>query len=381
MSEYQYYDFKAIDRALTKSEMAELRTISTRAVITSTSFTNHYEWGDLKADPLKLLEKYFDAFVYVTNWGTREFCLRLPLKLIDLKLFKMMLPGRTAHVRHTREYALVVFEGEVEPDDWDDGTGWMGSLVSLRADLLRGDLRCLYLGWLLSLEDEDISADAMEPPVPAGLNELSAVHESFIEFLGIDDDLLKVATAASEPLKAGPTQEEVAAWIRCLTGKDKDELLISAVSQPAEHWKSSLLRRFQDHCASAPERDHSVQRRKARDLLATARVCAEERERQLNAKRAAEAAQKKARKEAERAEYLDDLAKRESAVWKQVSALIEERKPKDYDKAILLLTDLHDLAIRRGREFKFDAALEKLRTAHTSKSSFLRRLTEAHLVE
>ena len=72
MSEYQYYDFRAIDSALTKAEMAELRSVSTRAVITSTSFTNHYEWGDLKADPLKLLEKYFDTFLYVANWGTRE---------------------------------------------------------------------------------------------------------------------------------------------------------------------------------------------------------------------------------------------------------------------------------------------------------------------
>jgi len=72
VSEYQYYEFKAIDRALTKAEMATLRAISTRAVITSTSFTNHYEWGDLKADPLKLLAEYFDAFVYVTNWGTRD---------------------------------------------------------------------------------------------------------------------------------------------------------------------------------------------------------------------------------------------------------------------------------------------------------------------
>ena len=57
MSEYQYYDFKAIDHALTKTEMAARRAISTRAVITTTSFTNHYEWGDLKADPLKLLER------------------------------------------------------------------------------------------------------------------------------------------------------------------------------------------------------------------------------------------------------------------------------------------------------------------------------------
>jgi hypothetical protein len=85
MSEYQYYDFRAMDRALTKVEIAELRSVSTRAAITSTSFTNHYEWGDLKANPLKLLEKYFDTFLYVANWGTRDFYLRLPQELADYK--------------------------------------------------------------------------------------------------------------------------------------------------------------------------------------------------------------------------------------------------------------------------------------------------------
>jgi hypothetical protein len=54
VSEYQYYDFRAIDRPLTKKEMAALRSISTRAAITTTSFTNHYEWGDLNANPSKL---------------------------------------------------------------------------------------------------------------------------------------------------------------------------------------------------------------------------------------------------------------------------------------------------------------------------------------
>ncbi len=381
MNEYQYYDFKVIDRALTKSEMAELRAISTRAVITSTSFTNHYEWGDLKADPLKLLEKYFDAFVYVTNWGTREFCLRLPVKLINPKLLKTTLPSKAAQVRQSGEHVIVVFESEVEADDWDDGTGWMGSLVSLRPDLLRGDLRCLYLGWLLSVQREELSAEAVEPPVPEGLSELSAAHESFIEFLGIDEDLVKVASGVSAPLKAGPSKDEVAAWILRLPEIDKNDLLISAVLQPGEQWKSGLLRRFQEQCTSVDGRDHPLPRRRAGNLLAAARARAEERERQLRAKRAAETAQKKAREEAERVKYLEDLAKREGAVWRQVATLVEERKPKDHDKAILLLTDLHDLAIRRGREFTFDATLDKLRAAHSSKSSFLRRLMEARLVE
>ena len=40
MSEYQYYEFQAIDRPLTEKEMRELRSYSTRARITPTSFVN-----------------------------------------------------------------------------------------------------------------------------------------------------------------------------------------------------------------------------------------------------------------------------------------------------------------------------------------------------
>ncbi len=42
MSEYQYFEFQAIDRPLSRKEMAELRSYSTRARITPTSFVNDY---------------------------------------------------------------------------------------------------------------------------------------------------------------------------------------------------------------------------------------------------------------------------------------------------------------------------------------------------
>ena len=51
MSEYQYYEFQAIDRPLTEEEQREVRSVSTRAVITATRFTNHYEWGNFKGNP------------------------------------------------------------------------------------------------------------------------------------------------------------------------------------------------------------------------------------------------------------------------------------------------------------------------------------------
>ena len=78
MSEYQYYEFQSVDRPLTQTERQELRAISTRARITASSFTNHYDWGDLKADPALLLERYFDLFLYLANWGSRRFAVRLP---------------------------------------------------------------------------------------------------------------------------------------------------------------------------------------------------------------------------------------------------------------------------------------------------------------
>ena len=65
--------------------MAELRALSTRATITSTRFVNVYHWGDFKGDPLAMMERYFDAFVYVANWGAHELLIRLPRSVLDLE--------------------------------------------------------------------------------------------------------------------------------------------------------------------------------------------------------------------------------------------------------------------------------------------------------
>ena len=379
MSEYQYYDFKAIDHALTKTEMAALRAISTRAVITTTSFTNHYEWGDLKADPLTLLEKYFDAFVYVANWGTREFHFRLPQELADLKHFKSILPGKAVRVRSAGKFVIIAFESEVESDDdWDDGTGWMGLLVSLRSDLLRGDLRCLYLGWLMCAQDEEFSGEVLEPPVPAGLRERTASLDSLIESLGIEEDLIEVAAADSVPLKAGPSRKVLATWIRGLTENDKNDLIVDALLDSGKRWRNELLHCFQRESACA-EIHGKTERRSVKVLLTAARARADERARQLSAKRAADAARKREKDKADRALYLDRLAKREKAVWKQVETHIQKRQPKDYDRAVLLLADLHDLAVRQEDETGFQLTMEELRKTHAAKESFLGRLTKAKL--
>src|SRR6266511_3570966 len=83
MSEYQYYEFRAVDRPLSRTERDELRAISTRARITERSFANSYDWGNFKGSPDQFMERYFDLFLYLANWGSRRFSMRLPVRLLD----------------------------------------------------------------------------------------------------------------------------------------------------------------------------------------------------------------------------------------------------------------------------------------------------------
>ena len=90
MSEYQYYEFLAIDRPLTSEEMSALRALSTRAHITPVSFTNQYQWGNFKGNPDELMKWFFDAHVYVANWMTAIFMVRMPIEAISEKTAEAM---------------------------------------------------------------------------------------------------------------------------------------------------------------------------------------------------------------------------------------------------------------------------------------------------
>src|SRR5437773_1581039 len=99
MSEYQYYEFQAVDRKLGEAEMRALRGLSSRARITATSFINEYNYGDFRGRPDALMEKYFDAHLYVANWGSHRLMLRLPRRLLDDKTASAYCSGHLAQAR------------------------------------------------------------------------------------------------------------------------------------------------------------------------------------------------------------------------------------------------------------------------------------------
>ena len=114
-------------------------------------------------------------------------------------------------------------------------------------------------------------------------------------------------------------------------------------------------------------------------MLSAAQAREEGRTRRAEADRIREEARRKAKEKAERAHYLDQLARREEAVWNEVIGYIQQRQPKGYDQAINLLIDLRDIAIREGHETEFRAKIEDLRVKNVTKRSFIERLIKANI--
>jgi len=247
MSEYQYYEFRAIDRPLTGEEMEELREISSRAEITPTSFVNIYNYADFRGEPLELMERYHDFFIYVTNWGTRQLMFRLPRHLFDPELARPYLVEQYVQVHQKGE--SVILDLLIEDEDaagWEDGEGYLGPLLPLREDLASGDLRPLYLAWLACAGLGILEDDAPEPPVPPGLLQLSPALHALAEFLFIDEPLL--VTAASQAPAAAPARDsaELERWLRALPTVEKDTLLLRLIEQRDPHVRSEILHRFHD---------------------------------------------------------------------------------------------------------------------------------------
>ena len=154
---------------------------------------------------------------------------------------------------------------------------------------------------------------------------------------------------------------------------------MTAISESGDRWKNELLRRFNREKKPPISQAVPAAVRTADELLSAAQAREERRTRRAEADRIRKEARGKAKEEAERAHYLDQLDMRQEAVWNEVIGYIQQRQQKGYDQAIHLLIDLRDIAIREGRETEFRAKIEDLRVKHATKRSFIERLIKANI--
>lgn len=373
MSEYQYYEFQAIDRPLTQVQMNELRAVSTRARITATSFTNEYHWGSFKGEPDRWMERYFDAFLYFANWGTRHLMLRLPARLLLPDAVEPYCGGHSLSCRVKGEHVILSCLSESEDHEWDEDGGELSTLTPLRADLLRGDYRCLYLGWLLAVEQSEFDDTTVEPPVPPGLKELTGSLQALADFFRISPDLIAAAAETSPDSRAaGISRQQIAEQIANVPATEKDEFLIRLAETPdislVWEWQQHVLR----HQRSQPA--GSAPRRTVAELRAQAETIRRRREQTEADRRARENARHEREQAQRRAAYLDSLVGKEETLWQKINQLITTKQPKRYDEAVALLKDLRDLADRQGKRSGFITKLEKLCAEHARKPALIERI-------
>jgi hypothetical protein len=232
MSEYQFYEFVALDRTLTDDDVHALRKISSRAEISATRFFNEYNYGDFKGDPVEFVRRWFDVHVYFANWGTYRLILGFPCDKAVAGRYAPYFAGDAMIAKAGR--VTMLFEGNEDGPEYvpvDDN--WIARLTPLRAEIMVGDLRPLYLGWLSEICDGG-PAKKTEPPVPPGLGALSRAQKSMVEFLRIPRELVKAAAAASpplpKPLSPADNAARVHAWLAGLTPARLREVISDVVS-------------------------------------------------------------------------------------------------------------------------------------------------------
>lgn len=374
MSEYQYYEFRATDRALTEREMRELRAISTRAAISRTSFSNHYEYGDLKANPRDLLLNYFDASLSFAHWHSTEIAFKYPKGAVDLKTLRRYAVGQSLEVTTNGPYVVLTISVEREDfDGADDGTGWLSSVLGLRTDIGSGDERPLYLAWLLGVQCGDVDDETIEPGRPDGLGRISPALAGLVDIMGLERDLLAAAAEGSGRTSVTPRAQDVDRWLARLDCKEQVALL-SRVARGDGSVGAEIMRRSRRHAGprlpGAVLRTARALRERAESLAEARREADQQREAQTRARH-------ERREQVARGRYLAGLTKRVPQTWQRIDALIATKRPRDYDAAMTLLADLRDVDEQQGRAVQFAKRVSQLRAAHAAKPSLLARLKKA----
>ena len=370
MSEYQYYEFRAIDRALTVGEQAEVAKLSSRVDLSPHHAVFTYSYGDFRGDPVKLLTKHFDAMLYLANWGSRWLYFRFPRTRVASEALNLYGVNDIIVTSTKGDHLVLGFRfDEEEGLGWIEGEGQLSPLLPVREQILDGDYRALYLAWLKANQfSEAAECGILEASVPAGLGALPKSLKAFIEFFDIDADLVAVAAEASPN---APPEVDLEQWLPSLAEDEQLEFLRRVVRGESNVSAQLRLRlraiaNRQDPAISAAK---SEPRRRLSDLLESAAQRARQRD-------------KRAMRQQEKARLrkLETVAQQESQLWTQVIALIAQKQTKAYDQAVAILKDLGELAEHHQRLEAFAAQVHQFQQQHSSLSGLRWRLQMAGLL-
>jgi hypothetical protein len=374
MSEYQDYEFAAIDGPISDEGLRYARSCSSRANVSRVRWQNTYHFGDFGGSVDNLL-KYYDAHFYIANWGTVRLGLAFPKGAIASEVFQPYLRGGeryedTLTVNEIGNRCIVWWERNEEGGwGWTGGEGLIDELIGVREELLRGDYRALFLGWLADFDPDEWrdpgDGAVVMPPIPAGLDHLSPALAGLIKQFPVDRDALVVAAGLSQ---AGtPDRIPIAAVLERLSVSEMRALL-ARVAEGGGSGVMTELNRLTYPRTQLPVR----QAMRCTDFAAKTIELRENRR-----KREAKAAAATQQREAElRKQHLASVMQRADTLWSGLDPLMDQKTASAYDQAAAQLQELREAYTQAGDVGDFQQKLTGFRRRYSNRPAMLRRIAK-----
>ncbi|MCT4639492.1 MAG: hypothetical protein N4A72_17440 [Bacteroidales bacterium] len=369
MSEYQFYEFKSIDKTLTQKEKEIISSWSSRSEATNSGAIFSYNYSDFSKDELEVVEKYFDAMFYIANWGTRRLIFKIPNEFIDKKKLKQYcVEGLEIYDYENFILIDIWLEDEEGERDWIEGEGVLSSLITLRNDIISGDYRSLYLIWLkVSTEDVtndygNVDAESEEPNIPNGLKSLNGSLMEFVDIFDINRDTISAAAAISEDSRINDG-DDYSSSLANMTDNEKEDWLIRLIkNEPLLSEK--IKRRLKDHNRQTKKKS----KRTVSDIIKDSLSIKEER----NTRK------RKEREEIHRTK-LKNIEDKKDVLWEEVYSLINQKQTRAYDEAVKILSSLKELSIFKQDFTEFKEKVELIKQENNNLSGLKRRIDAANL--
>jgi hypothetical protein len=395
MSEYQYHEWQTVDRLLTSSEQAAVENLSSHIEVSSSRALVTYNWSGFRHDPKQVLLDYFDAYFYFANWGSLDLMFRFPKGVLDsADVEPYCIEDSITYQTNGNYQVLDLTFGSEDGGGWMETEADLSQFIRLRADLLEGDYRLLYLAWLKGKTQSDVSDDYdegdsdgtseedyyneddmddasgeedpddpsndREPPVPPGLNKLSPPLQNFVQIFGIDPFLVQSAAEASPELHKSPTIDYRELLGRLPRSECDDFLTRLAEGDPGVG--VALRKRLSVFLPR--ERVQRVEPRTIQELLWRAEYL-----RKVDKQRQAEAARQN------HIARMQDLAARESQTWQQVDILLTNGRKiaSTYDQVTGILENLNQLSQYQNTREAFHARLRQLAQKYSARTALIDR--------
>jgi hypothetical protein len=374
MSEYQFYEFVALDGPISDEGLRYAEGCSSRAEVSRFYWRNVYNFGDFGGNVETLL-KYYDAHLYIANWGSVHFALALPADCLHEDVLRPYLRGNdpyeeTLSVKKDADRCIVWWKRNEEGGwGWTEGEGIISRLTGIREELMRGDCRALFLGWLADFDPNEWSdpgdAGVLLPPIPAGLDCLTPSLQALLEQFPVDQDALAVA--------AGQSQGTMPDRIPIATVLDKT---------PLPKMKTWLERVAEGNGSRVMSELNRLTYPRMEAVAGEPLTCVdfaantiEIREARLK-KEARAAAAERRRVAAARKRHLEGVMKRADTIWAELDLLMDEKTASGYDSSAEHLKELHDAYEQAERGVEFQDKLNVFRERYSRRPAMMRRIKD-----